>query len=114
MPKYGDTMLIDIPTGFMQAKPHPVGQHFWAPEHWSSSRQLWTQTPGWPSLTLGQNQVSLPQQQIGKYFYIIIVVVVVIIVLVKAGLNWLNKREKKKMKEQRNEIHSITNPPDCS
>ena len=47
-------MLIDIPSGFMQAYPHPVWQHFSAPEQSLSARQARTQMPAWPGLSLGQ------------------------------------------------------------
>ena len=54
-PKYGETMLIDISSGFMQTCPHPLKQHFSEPEQSSSPRQASTQMPIWSGLGLGQN-----------------------------------------------------------
>ena len=47
-------MLIDIPRGFMQARPHPAKQHFSAPEQSLSAWQAKRQMPAWPGLNLGQ------------------------------------------------------------
>ena len=53
--KYGETMLIDISSGFMQTCPHPLKQHFSEPEQSSSPWQASTQMPIWSGLGLGQN-----------------------------------------------------------
>ena len=54
-PKYGETMLIDISSGFMLTCPHPLKQHFSEPEQSSSPWQASTQMPIWSGLGLGQN-----------------------------------------------------------
>ena len=54
-PKYGETMLIDISSGFMQTCPHPLKQHFSEPEQSSSPWQASTKMPIWSGLGLGQN-----------------------------------------------------------
>ena len=54
-PKYGETMLIDISSGFMQTCPQPLKQHFLEPEQSSSPRQASTQMPICSGLDLEQN-----------------------------------------------------------
>ena len=96
--------------GDMHSWPHPVEQHIFPAGHSRAPpkpRQNSAQWPTRPGHTAGHRPFR-PNRR----FSIASRLTIVNDIKAKHKTDWTNVR--KKMKEQRNEIHSIINPPDCS